>query len=285
MYFQGKTYTFDQLAAHRSKENLAAQCAPDEQERRHARCQAGVKAIADLYEQTRPDITVIIGNDQMEVFKPEHIPAFAIFWGDFVEGIPRTKEFLDKLPPGIAQAEFDRTPAAYIKYPTDAKLGKHLIEAVMSAEFDVAQMTHLPEGQIGSSAVPHAYGFIYRRVLRDKLVPTVPIFINTFYPPNQPTAGRCYDFGRAIGRAIKHWAADKTVDPPVAGHCHRYPPGIYINPETGVVVQKFPMTDQHHWCGEWDPDGERLLSAVRRSVRDQVVRQHSVAPPASQHRT
>ncbi len=37
-----------------------------------------------------PDVAVVVGNDQMEVFTAEHIPAFAIFWGDYVEGIPRT---------------------------------------------------------------------------------------------------------------------------------------------------------------------------------------------------
>jgi len=211
MHYQGKVYNFEQLAALRASENLAGQCALEEQERRHARCQASIAQLADLHEQTRPDVTLIIGNDQMEVFKPEHVPAFAIFWGEFVEGIPRTKEFLDKLPPGIAQAELDRTPAVHTKYPCDSALGKHLIEAAMAADFDVAQLTALPTGQIGSNAAPHAYGFVYRRVLRDKLVPTVPVFINTFYPPNQPSAGRCYKFGRALGRAIAQWNTGKTV--------------------------------------------------------------------------
>jgi hypothetical protein len=211
MHYQGKVYDFDKLAALRAKEDLAGQCELAEQERRHARCQAAITTIADLHEQTRPDVTVIIGNDQMEVFTPGHVPAFAVFWGESVDGIPRTKEFLEKLPPGIAQAELDRTPAVLTKYPCDAKLGKHLIEGLISAEFDVSQLTELPTGQIGSNAAPHAYGFIYRRVLRDKLVPTVPVFVNTFYEPNQPSAGRCYDFGRALGRTIKHSSADKTV--------------------------------------------------------------------------
>ena len=52
--------------------------------------------------------------------------------------------------------------------------------------FDVAQLTKLPTGEIGSNAVPHAYGFVYRRIMRDKVPMQVPVLVNTFYPPNQP---------------------------------------------------------------------------------------------------
>lgn len=57
----------------------------------------------------------------------------------------------------------------------------------------------------------HAYGFIYRRILRDRPTPLLPILVNTFYAPNQPTAQRSLDFGRAIGRAIKSWPLDARV--------------------------------------------------------------------------
>ena len=35
--------------------------------------------------------------------------------------------------------------------------------------------------------------------------------VNTYYPPNQPSARRCYEFGRSIGRAIGEWERDCTV--------------------------------------------------------------------------
>ena len=47
--------------------------------------------------------------------------------------------------------------------------------------------------------------------LRDEVIPNVPVFINTFYPPNQPTVARCYKFGRALGRSIASWQPDKRV--------------------------------------------------------------------------
>jgi 3-O-methylgallate 3,4-dioxygenase len=90
-------------------------------------------------------------------------------------------------------------------------LGRHIIERSIYDGFDVSQLTRLTTGEIGSNAVPHAWGFVYRRIMRDKVVPHVPVFVNTFYPPNQPSASRCFNFGRTIGRAIASWSSDRTV--------------------------------------------------------------------------
>ncbi len=67
------------------------------------------------------------------------------------------------------------------------------------------------------------------------------------------------------------WAADYAANPPTMGHCHRYPPNVFVNPETGTIVQKFPSTDQHHWCGEWNGDESRFTLAVRRSVVEKAA--------------
>ena len=47
--------------------------------------------------------------------------------------------------------------------------------------------------------------------MRDRAVPTLPVIANTFYPPNQPTARRCFDFGAMIGRAIRDWDSPSRV--------------------------------------------------------------------------
>jgi len=210
-FYNGKTYTFDEMAELRRGENLGEQASAENRKERHARCQHAIAKLGDIFLEQPADVAVIVGNDQMEIFKADHIPAFAIFWGDYVEGIPRTQEFLDKLPPGIARAELDRTPSVYTRYPCVRELGKHLIHSAVSDGFDPAQLTRLPEGEIGSNAVPHAFGFVYRRVFRDQVPPQAPVLVNTFYPPNQPTAARCHAFGRMLARAVKSWAPDRTV--------------------------------------------------------------------------
>jgi AcrR family transcriptional regulator len=210
-FFKGKTYTFDQMVELRRGERLADQITPEVSRARHERCQNSIRRLADFFDEHRPDVAVVIGNDQMEVFTGDHVPALAIFWGDYVEGHPRTPEFLAKLNRGVARAEADRTPAVYTQYPCLPALGKHMIEGAIGEGFDVAQLRRLPVGEIGVNSAPHAYGFVYRRIMRDKVVPHVPVFVNTFYPPNQPPVARCFAFGRALARAVASWPEDWSV--------------------------------------------------------------------------
>ena len=210
-FFQGNTYTFDQMVELLKDRGLPAQITPEVCRERHARCQKAIGELGDFFEANRPDVAVVVGNDQMEIFTSDHVPAFALFWGPYVEGHPRSPEFLAKLNRGIARAEADRTPPVYTQYPTLPELGRHMIEKVISDGFDVAQLTRYQVGEIGVNSAPHAYGFVYRRVMRDKVVPHVPVFVNTFYPPNQPPAARCFEFGRALARAIQSWPREWNV--------------------------------------------------------------------------
>jgi len=209
--YRGRTYTFPELAQLRLGEHLGDLITPGESARRHGRCQAAIQQLAESFEKAAVDVVVIVGNDQMEVFSADHVPGLAIFWGDHMEGHPRSKEFLAKLDPAIARAELDRTPSEYTQYPCSPGLGRHMIESVVTEGFDVSQMKKLSAGELGVSSAPHAFGFVYRRVMRDKVPPHVPVFINTFYPPNQPTVGRCFEFGRALGRAILSWPENLRV--------------------------------------------------------------------------
>src|SRR5690606_5370308 len=58
--------------------------------------------------------------------------------------------------------------------------------------------------------VGHAWGFPFQRIF-DRLRPAVPVMINTYYPPNQPTAQRCLELGEALKSTIESFPADITV--------------------------------------------------------------------------
>jgi 3-O-methylgallate 3,4-dioxygenase len=210
-HFRGRTFTFDGLVALRAGENLASQITPQRWRERHAACQRAIARLADVFHSAKPDVAVIVGNDQMEVFSDKNLPAFAVFRGDTVENIPLTEAQLARLPAGIAIAEPGHMTPTRTAYRTLPELGEHIARTLIAEAFDVAVSKELPAGPLGSNSIPHAFGFIYRNVMRDAVIPHVPVMVNTFYPPNQPSAARCAGFGRALLRAIAGWQTDKTV--------------------------------------------------------------------------
>lgn len=209
--FRGDTYDFDGLVALRAGEDFHDQVNPEMWVQRHEACQRGIAFLADKFAAAAPDVAVIIGNDQRELFTEDNFPAFSVYWGETIENRPRTPEQVANLPPGIAIAERGHAPPADAVYPGQPDLGRHIIEHLMEAEFDVSQSRVLPKGSGYVNGISHAYGFIYRRIMRDAVVPNVPVIINTFYPPNQPSAARCCKLGGELRRAIESWDADKTV--------------------------------------------------------------------------
>lgn len=211
LYFHGKPYKFDDLARIRAQENFAAEVTPEKWRARHAACTAGLLSLSEVYSKAAPDVAVIIGDDQKETFLDDNMPAFGVYWGETLDNVPLTPDQAAKLPPGIAVSHWGHCPERKASYPGEPKLGLHLIESLMAAEFDVAHSTILPLGRFENRSTPHAYGFIYRRIMNDRVIPNVPVFINTFYPPNQPSLKRCYNFGKALGRAIAGWSSDKSV--------------------------------------------------------------------------
>jgi OH-DDVA oxygenase/3-O-methylgallate 3,4-dioxygenase len=88
-------------------------------------------------------------------------------------------------------------------------LGMHIIRTLVAHDFDVAASSVWPKH--ARNGASHAFGHIYRQVMRDKVVPNVPIYQNTFFPPNQPTARRSYQFGQIVRTAIDSWDSDRRV--------------------------------------------------------------------------
>lgn len=204
--WRGGTWTFDELVAARADENLAAQVTKDEWDRRQAACQANIEQLADIFEEAGVDIAVIVGNDQNEIYRTTLNPAFAVHYGDTITNYEFGPERLKELPPGIEGSLKGYIPAGGAEYRGCPELALAIIEQAMGDEFDVAAMSDLPRAE-----TPHAWGFVYRRIMRDNPCPSVMVTINTFFPPNQPSARRCYRFGQSIVEAIRAWDSDKRV--------------------------------------------------------------------------
>ena len=93
-------------------------------------------------------------------------------------------------------------------FPVDAALGQYLVETLTREhDFDVAHVRVQPRhGPFG-----HAWNFVHQRIMGERVVPIVPVMLNTYYPPNQPTPRRCHQLGRAIRQAVEAWPSGKRV--------------------------------------------------------------------------
>lgn len=204
--WRGGSWRFEQLLAERSDQGFEEQITPQAMAAHEARCQAALDELADMFAKAEIDVAVIIGNDQMEIFDERLIPAFSVFYGEDITNYEFPPERLAKLPPGIEQSLPGYIPGGGAVYPGQSELARSIIGQAMADGFDVAAMKELPKPE-----TPHAFGFVYRRIMRDNPVPSVPVLVNTFYPPNQPTVRRCHDFGRSALRGIEAWESDARV--------------------------------------------------------------------------
>lgn len=204
--WRGRSWRFDELVAERAGEGLAAKITREAMEAHNARCQNALDQLGDIFAEAEIDVAVIIGNDQMEIFDERLIPAFSVFYGDTITNHEFTPERMARLPPGIEVSIPGYIPHGGADYAGQPDLARAIIAQAMADEFDVAAMKALPRPE-----TPHAFGFIYRRIMRDDPVPSVPVLVNTFYPPNQPGVRRCYDFGKSVLRGIQSWNSDARV--------------------------------------------------------------------------
>ena len=211
-WYRGSTYTFQELVEIRRAENLSAQISLEERTRRSDACSAAIEKMADVFAQASPDVAVIIGNDQRELFLEAITPAITVFCGDTLWDRPATPEQASRMPPGIHEAEAGHKPPERREYPGLPDLASGIVREGITSGFDPAVSKSLPENPgHWSSGVGHAFGFVYRRIMRDRVIPHVPIIFNTFFPPNQPTARRCFEFGRMVGRVLRRWSPEKRV--------------------------------------------------------------------------
>lgn len=81
------------------------------------------------------------------------------------------------------------------------------LKPLVKSDFDMTRVGRQPEGR----TLGHAFTFPRYRLGLPPEVPMVPVFINTYYPPNVPTARRCYELGGVVRQAIESWDSDARV--------------------------------------------------------------------------
>ena len=177
---------------------------PEELQRKAALCEAGLEALAGALQAAQPDVALIVGDDQGELFGPANQPAFSIFHNDELDtsdlyGQSGQPQWVHAMGRGYMM-DMRRRIQGHAGYAIK------IIHGLMEVGVDVSSVAHIEEGS--KAGLGHAFGFVVKRLFRGRALPVVPLMLNTYYPPNVPSAARCYDIGQALRRAVE---ADGTA--------------------------------------------------------------------------
>jgi hypothetical protein len=201
---QGRKLTYDQALAQANPRIGREELTPEKHAARHATVQAAVEHLQQELLACKPDVVVVFGDDQAEIFNRDFRPALMVYSG---ESVPNMPYLFSRAPYEAGRQAGWAYGEELATIPIKSDLAKHVVSQLMDEGFDLAHAAQLEEG-VG---LGHAYGFVFGRIMNGHVAPLLPIIINTLYPPNQPTAWRCYDLGRAVKQAIDSWDQDLRV--------------------------------------------------------------------------
>jgi hypothetical protein len=192
----GRDVGYEQLVAERG-ERFHDVAVPQVFNEIAERCHAGLDRLADEIALAAPDVVVIVGDDQGELYTEGNIPAIAMFRGAEIVTHPWTGD----LPPWMSRVAATYGMDEIRRFAAHPELAGELISGLIERAVDLAVCTDVPNPEVAGFG--HAFGFPIQRLFRGKAIPIVPIMLNTYFPPNVPTAARCHDIGRALREAIE----------------------------------------------------------------------------------
>jgi hypothetical protein len=199
-------HTYDELLAV-ADPAMESELAPAVWDEKYRRCQEAIEALTADLAKGHADIAVVIGDDQRELFRDDGIPAFACYTGAELMDMPPSGEALERMPKGIRAASWAAHSDREQAHPVQADLSAHLAERLARDDFDLTVLRAQPAGR----SLGHAFTFPRYRLGLPASTPIVPVFVNTYYPPNVPSAARCYQFGKALRRAVEDWKTSARV--------------------------------------------------------------------------
>jgi hypothetical protein len=202
---EGEPATYEQLLR-RAEPHVAAELTPDRFAARHTEAQAAVGKLRKALRRAELDALIVVGDDHYELYQHDNLPGISIYWGETIRNVPLDADFKGPDWARRATARYYEEHEAR-DYPVDAKLASHTIAALMDREFDLATSNALPPGK----GEGHAFAFVRKRLMEDQSLPVVPVLLNTYFPPNQPTPTRCYRLGQALREAVESYPADLRV--------------------------------------------------------------------------
>jgi aromatic ring-opening dioxygenase catalytic subunit (LigB family) len=184
-------------------QSSGARPSPDQQLKLRKDAEAAFAVLRADMEQARPDVLIVVANDQFVNFFWNNIPTFFVTVGDEVEGRFTRHKF---------------------HYRNHKQLGKAIVRAGMEQgiDFSYGERVELQHTQ----TVPLYF------LLPQANLPILPIYVNTWVDP-APSPRRCYQVGQLI-REVAANAGERVAILATGGLSHF--PG---SPRIGEIDEKF----------------------------------------------
>jgi 3-O-methylgallate 3,4-dioxygenase len=129
LWYRNRAGTFSELANHRLGENFEAHLTIEEHTARSMPCAAALNKMRKAYEAAKPDVVVILGKDQKEVFL-DMMPSVAVYTGEETYNDPPQRK--------VYPAEHKVTQ------PGCTDLAVHIIKSLEKTSFDIADLMQWP---------------------------------------------------------------------------------------------------------------------------------------------
>jgi hypothetical protein len=195
----GRLLSYDQLVAERG-ERFLLESDPTGFLDLAKRAETALDHLAAELNAAKPDVVLVVGDDQGELFSPDNFPALAVYRG--AELVMKPSEHLKGMPPW-ADTNFwsgYRMDLPH-RYPGASELADDLVHGLIQEGVDVTSCASVPDPT--HHGFGHAFGFVIERLMKDVQIPMLPILLNTYFPPNTPTSARCREVGEKIGRILE----------------------------------------------------------------------------------
>lgn len=203
----GRMVSYAQLEAERGT-GYAHLVTHQHLENQRKKCHEALDRLADELAAAAPDVVIIVGDDQAELFSLANMPAVSIFYGERIVTHP-WGEVDEHMPGWKAAAAKGYGMDTVHTYVGARDFSLALIEGLIAREVDIGAASEVIDPKVAGFG--HAYGFIIERLFRGREIPVAPVLLNTYLVPNVPTASRCYDIGRNLNAIIDAMPAQTRV--------------------------------------------------------------------------
>lgn len=262
---------YDRAGERTSYEALLAQApahaesmvTPEQMGERFDAAEAAMAELRRRIHAARLDVLLVVGDDQNELFRTSNNPAFAIYYGATIRNAKV------ELSPGdgwYKRARMARQePDADRDYPVKADMAEWLIRQLCDRDFDITAMDGLERGQFEG----HAFSFIHRWYLQGTELPVIPVIVNTFDPPNQPTPRRCIQLGAALRELVATYPEDLRVGVLASGGLSHFVVDEELDHGIIQALREKDMT----WLAGLDP---KQLQAGSSEIRNWLIAAEAV---------